>query len=150
MPTAARLVGAIYFALLAWGISQMLIPLIPPEMASGQKLDWFAERNALYGLTWGWVLNSQRANETLAGSISNGFTIVITMVLWAVTSTAVSQMVKLSLKKRYQGVGDAIDGVFELIVKFLGLLATQEIIGAFVIGALIGGLICGWVARRWH
>ncbi len=149
MPTAARLTGALFFALLAWGVSQMLLPTIPREIASGHMLDWFAERNALYGFTWGWALNSQRANATAKRSLSNGFTTVITVVLWAVTSTAISQMLHLSLKKRYHGVGEAFQGTIEFTISNLRLLATPEIVGTFMVGAVVGGALCGWVARRW-
>jgi hypothetical protein len=145
MPTASRLIGALFFAALAWYVSELVKPAIP----TGTPVGWFGARSALYGMVCGWVIMGPRAKDSYSMALSVGFTTVITMLLWGVFSTAFSQVMKASLKGRYRGIGDALEGVFEKAIDYGNMLATQEIIMVLVGGAVVGGLLCGWVARRW-
>ncbi|MDB4053487.1 TrgA family protein [Octadecabacter sp.] len=144
MPTMGRLVGAILFAGLAWYTSLLIIPLFPV----GTNLGLFQEVNIFFGLIAGWTVAGPRAGLGYVAAFSYGLTALVAMVVMALFLNSSVVMVEQSLRKRYDGPGEAVTDVFQMFVDHAIMMATPEIIGTLLIGGIVGGLVTEFFGRR--
>ena len=144
MPTMGRLVGAILFAGLAWYTSLLIIPLFPV----GTNLGLFQEVNTFFGLIAGWTVAGPRAGLGYVAAFSCGLTALVAMVVIALFFNSSVVMVEQSLRKRYDGPGEAVTDVFQMFVDHAIMMATPEIIGTLLIGGIVGGLVTEFFGRR--
>ena len=144
MSTMGRLVGAILFAGLAWYTSLLIIPLFPV----GTNLGLFQEVNTFFGLIAGWTVAGPRAGLGYVAALSYGLTALVAMVVMALFSNSSVVMVEQSLRKRYDGPGEAVTDVFQMFVDHAIMMATPEIIGTLLIGGIVGGLVTEFFGRR--
>lgn len=144
MPTRGRLVGAILFAGLAWYTSLLIIPLFPV----GTNLGLFQEVNTFFGLIAGWTVAGSRAGLGYVAAFSYGLTALVAMVVMALFFNSSVVMVEQSLRKRYDGPGEAVTDVFQMFVDHAIMMATPEIIGTLLIGGIVGGLVTEFFGRR--
>jgi hypothetical protein len=144
MPTRGRLVGAILFAGLAWYTSLLIIPLFPV----GTNLGLFQEVNTFFGLIAGWTVAGPRAGLGYVAAFSYGLTALVAMVVMALFFNSSVVMVEQSLRKRYDGPGEAVTDVFQMFVDHAIMMATPEIIGTLLIGGIVGGLVTEFFGRR--
>lgn len=144
MPTMGRLVGAILFAGLAWYTSLLIIPLFPV----GTNLGLFQEVNTFFGLIAGWTVAGPRAGLGYVAAFSYGLTALVAMVVMALLFNSSVVRVEQSLRKRYDGPGEAVTDVFQMFVDHAIMMATPEIIGTLLIGGIVGGLVTEFFGRR--
>jgi hypothetical protein len=144
MPTMGRLVGAILFAGLAWYTSLLIIPLFPV----GTNLGLFQEVNTFFGLIAGWTVAGPRAGLGYVAAFSYGLTALVAMVVMALFFNSSVVMVEQSLRKRYDGPGEALTDVFQMFVDHAIMMATPEIIGTLLIGGIVGGLVTEFFGQR--
>ncbi|MDC1228715.1 TrgA family protein [Octadecabacter sp.] len=144
MPTMGRLVGAILFAGLAWYTSLLIIPLFPV----GTNLGLFQEVNTFFGLIAGWTVAGPRAGLGYVAGFSYGLTALVAMVVMALFFNSSVVIVEQSLRKRYDGPGEAVTDVFQMFVGHAIMMATPEIIGTLLIGGIVGGLVTEFFGRR--
>lgn len=144
MPTMGRLVGAILFAGLAWYTSLLIIPLFPV----GTNLGLFQEVNIFFGLIAGWTVAGPRAGLGYVAAFSYVLTALVAMVVMALFLNSSVVMVEQSLRKRYDGPGEAVTDVFQMFVDHAIMMATPEIIGTLLIGGIVGGLVTEFFGRR--
>lgn len=146
MPTAGRFVGAIIFGFIAWYVSELFKPLMPEGTSFGR----FSEYNAVVGIVLGWVMLGLRAHPNRNASIGAGLTTSFIVLFWALLIHAVIEMLKLSLRKRYSGAGEAVIAVFQMMVEYAVMMATPEIIVVLFGGGVVAGMLSGWAQRRWR
>lgn len=144
MPTFGRLVGAVLFGALAWYTTLLVIPLFP----EGSNLGWFQELTTFLGLFVGWKVAGSRAGSGYVAALSYGLTALISLVVMALFFNSFMLMIQFSLRKRYDGAGEAVTHVFELSVEHAILIATPEIIGTLLVGGLAAGLVTEFFGRR--
>ncbi|KPU82833.1 hypothetical protein JI58_09795 [Marinosulfonomonas sp. PRT-SC04] len=145
MPTAGRFVGAMLFGFIAWYVSELFKPL----MLEGTSFGNFSEYNAVLGIVVGWVMLGPRAHPNRSASIGAGLTTAFVLLFWGLLIHGIVDMLKLTLRKRYDGAGEAVIGVFQLMMKYAIMMATPEIIMTLLIGGMLAGAISGWAQRRW-
>ncbi len=146
MPTAAKLVAAILWGVLAWYVSQLIKPLFP----EGTDLGFYAEVNAVIGVAMGWQVAGKRAGTTWAGAISYGLTATVAVVFWGLFLHSFAEMVRMSTRKLYDGPVDAVVGVFALMAEYGTLMLDTTVIGTLVIGGVLAGLLTEWTARNFR
>lgn len=144
MPTMGRLVGAILFGALAWYTTILIIPLFP----EGTNLGLFQEVNTFFGLIAGWTVAGPRAGTGYVASFSYGLTSMVAMVIMALFFNSSVVMIERSLRKRYDGPGEAVTDVFELFIEHGAMMLTGEIITTLLVGCFVGGLITETFGRR--
>ena len=144
--TAAKLVGAVLFAILAWFTSEEIKPLFPEGFDPGR----FSEVNALVGLGVGWVVVGSRAGRGLASGISAGLTGVVALVFWGLLVNCTYEMLRLSLRKQYDGPVEAVVGVFQLMMENLLLMINPTVIGMLIVGGMIAGLLVELTGRSFR
>jgi hypothetical protein len=146
MPTAAKLIAALLWAVLAWYTSQLIKPLFP----EGTDVGWFAEVNALIGIVIGWQVAGSRAGGTWAAAISYGVTATVALVLWCLFLHSFAEMIRLSLRKLYEGPVDALVGVFALMVDYGQMILDPQVIVTLLVGGIIAGILTEMAGRNWR
>lgn len=145
MPTAARLVGAVCFAGLAFLVSGMIIPLLP----DGDRSIMLGIINTGVGLFCGWKVMGPRAGYGFRGAIGGGLTTTAAMVIVALFIHSTIEMVHLSLRKAYDGATEAVVGIFEIGIEYAKLIATPEIIGTLLVGGILAAVVTNAADARW-
>ncbi len=146
MLTMGRLVAAVLFAGLAWYASQLIIPRFPEGFAPGR----FAEVNALIAMPVAWKIAGSRAGDGWAASLSYGLTTTVAMVVTCLFLQSFGEMIRQSLKDRYDGPISAVTDVFEMMVEFGQLMIEPTIIGVLVGGGIIAGLLVEITGRNFR
>lgn len=146
MPTAARAMAAVCLAVAAFFISQMVMPLMPESTDFG----YFIPVNIVLGLLVGWFIMGRRAGRGTTAGINNGLTGMFMLFLWGIGVQAINEMMRLAMRNRYDGPFEAIVAVFQIGAEFAVIIATVPIGIAFVIGALVSGLLTEAANKRWR
>ena len=147
MPTGGRLIGALFFCMLAYFISDLIKPLLVES--HGFKLGWFSPVNAVVGLVMGWQVIGKTAGKTYWNSFGMGLTTLAATVFWCLVIWAAREMIDRSMRMSYDGAVEALQDMTQIFAEYAVLIADEPII----IAAFFGALFCGWVteffARRW-
>lgn len=145
MPTAAKIVGAVCFAIFGYLAAIAVIPVLP----EGTQIGRMREICAALGLLNGWFVMGRLTGDGYRAGIGAGIRTAITVVIWALIVFAIYEMVLRSTNLRYDGPMEAVTAAFGLMLDYGKLLLTKEIIGTILIGGGIGGAITEWAGGRW-
>jgi len=145
MPTAPKLIAGIYFLILAWFCADLVVPLLP----EGTQTPWLHETMAVIGAICGWIMSGSRAGDGTHAGFGYGLTTVAMIVFWGVLVFSGNEMLKLSMKRRYDGAVEALQAMVSIGLEYLVLIGIPSIVGALVVGGLFGGWLTEWVAKRW-
>lgn len=149
MPTAARLVSALFMALVGYLVSQQYMDAVlaeNPDANFGNML----LINVLVGAIVGWVLLGWRVGHSYSVSIGLGVTAMVAAVFWCLFCHAIWEMLQRSLDRRFDGPIEAIIGAIGIgIEQALPLLEPHIFLTLFATG-VIGGMLAEFVSRRWR
>jgi hypothetical protein len=146
MPTAARLVAGVLFALTGFLAANAVIPALP----EGTQTGIFTLICAGIGLVCGWMIFGGYAGRGYGFALGIGFRIVVTMAVCALLVAAIDSMVQKMLDMLYRGPVEAVIGIFEEAMALGPYLATRDVLITLAIGAVLGGLVSEWAGRRWR
>lgn len=146
MPTAPKLIAALVLAVTGWFAAGEVLPHIP----NGRMPPFAQPTAALIGLAVGWTSIGAQPMRDLAGILSMGFLGAALTAGGAVLAFAVYDMLDRSLDKRYAGLGEALNGLFELLVVFGRLLAEWDVLAVLGIGGLLAATLAGLASRVWR
>lgn len=147
MPTAAKLVSAIAFAIVAY-VSAHFYALGLPSTASTGAL---REVSAVVGVLCGWFVMGGFANRKrgLIECTGAGIRTSVLIVLSVIVIFACLDMIDRALKGRYKTPLDAFLGVFEQALALAPPLARPDVLIALLLGGVIGGALAHWAGQRW-
>ena len=146
MPTAARLAAALAFALVGFMAAETYKPGLPPETQWGM----FSVLCTLIGILCGWLVMGRLAGRGMRAALGSGLRTSANMVFYAMLLFSIYEMVLRSLRKRYDGVFEAIEGTFDIALGYgLALLRPEPMI-VLVVGGMLAGLFAEWTSRRWR
>lgn len=146
MPTAAKLVSAIFFAFLGYFAADMVKPILP----DGTQVAMFSPMCAIIGLACGWKMAGERAGGGLWPSAGYGLTTSMLIVFWALVLFSGNEMLHNSIRKHYDGAIDAVMGMVSIAIDNLLMIATPTVIATLVVGGVFGGYLAEFAARRWR
>lgn len=146
MPTAAKLVAAVAFALLGFFAAELIKPLLP----EGTQFGYFSLIAAGIGVLCGWFVMGGLVGAGYYSASGFGVRTSATLVFWSVVLLSIIEMVKLSIKLRYEGPMDAIQGAFEIALGYLRLMVDPGVIGVLLIGGALAGMFAEWSSKRWR
>lgn len=146
MPTAAKLVAAVLFAALGFVAAE----LFKPAMPEGTQFGYFSPICAAIGAACGWLVMGRQVGRGKAAAITSGIQTAVTLAFLALLGFSIYVMVLRSMNLRYQGVMEAVLGVFDLMLKHGRLMLTLPVLGSLALGGAIGGLISEWAGKRWR
>ena len=145
MPTAAKLVGAAFFALVAFIAALLFIPALP----EGTQATLFPPISAVIGVIAGWKVMGNLAGQGYTASISFGLQTSIVILFFALLGFSTYVMIIRSTKGRYEGASEAVLAVFQLMLDYAMLLASPATPVALAVGGVLGGLVVEWSKKRW-
>ena len=145
MPTAAKLVAAVLFALLAAAGAVLYIPLLP----EGTQTGWLIPGGAGLGLICGWLVMGANVGRSYGEAVATGLRTIVTTVFFAVLLFAIYVMIMRSMHMLYKGPLEALLAVFAIMLEYGKRMVDRTFIGTLALGGAIGGVIAEFVGRRW-
>lgn len=145
MPTAAKLVAAAALAAVMYLAALAYIPGLP----QGTQTGYIREIAAAIGLLSGWFFVGTKPGGTFAEGLSNGVKGAVIACFWVLIFASGYMMIKRSMRMMYDGVFDAVLGVFEQMIELGALLFVPSVIGLLFGGGMIVGAVTRAAGRRW-
>ncbi len=146
MPTAARLFAALGFAAIAFFASESFIR----ELPEGTNAGWFSQINALLGAVSGWSVMGRLAGRGYGPAVTSGARTTATFVFYALVGHGLYEMIRMSMKLRYGGPGEAVLGFFDIVLEYGQILITSwPVMAILLIGGTLAAWLSEWAAARW-
>ncbi|MFN3938352.1 MAG: TrgA family protein [Gemmobacter sp.] len=146
MPTAAKLVAALCFAAVAFFAAEMYKNAAPPETQWGR----FTIIATAVGALIGWSVMGGLVGRGYYRAAGYGIRTSATIVFWLILGFSIYEMVLRSARRQYDGVFNAIEGTFDIILVNGATLLRPEPLIVLVIGGILGGMCAEWANRQWR
>jgi len=147
MPTAAKLVAAILFALMGYLVAEAFKPTMP----EGTRFGYFSLICAALGLACGWQVMGKLAGRGYGVALTSGLQTVVTFAFLALLGFSVDLMIERALDLRYRDdVIKALLAVIDLMLENGARMLAVPVWGTLLAGAVLGGVATEWVAKRWR
>jgi hypothetical protein len=144
MPTAAKLISALFFAALGWVLAGVYVP----GLEGAPNVGRLREICAAIGAITGWRVMGSLVGETMWLALGSGLRTAVTMAFFCFLGFSTYEMVLQSTKMVYEGPMEAVLGIFEIMVEYLAVALTPGFVGTLVIGGMLGGCMAEWTHRR--
>jgi hypothetical protein len=147
MPTAAKLVAAIIFGLVAFLAAHLYALALPDGAQSGV----LREVSAVVGVVCGWyvmgtfVLRKRRPVDAMGAGVRTS----LTMLIFVVLIFATAEMLDRAINGRFKTPLDAVIAIFEHALRLVAPIAQPDILGVLLLGGLAGGALTHWAGKRW-
>jgi hypothetical protein len=145
MPTGAKLVAAVCFAIVGWLAAEAYIPQLPADTRTG----YFREIMAVLGFVLGWMTLGPNVGRGYADAASIGMRTSFLLVFWGLLGMSIYFMVRRSTRMIYDNAGDAALDVPMLMLQYAGLMGSVPLIAVLAVGGAIGGVLTEFAGRRW-
>lgn len=145
MPTAPKLIAAVFFALIAALAAHLFIPVLP----EGSQTQMFREVSAGIGFLCGWFIMGRITGRGTVEAINRGLVTSVSILFWCLLVFSIYFMVRKSTRMMYDGPMDAVIGIFEMMLDYGALLKHPATPGVLLIGGALGGIVTEAVSRRW-
>jgi hypothetical protein len=145
MPTAAKLVAALFFAALGYVTISLYIAHLPV----GSTLRVLYQSSSGIGLLCGWFISGPRAGRGYADAVGTGVRSAFTTLVGVLLLHSLLQMLDQSMKRRFDGPMEAVMAVFEYLIGYGATALSVDVVGVIVVGGIMGGLLTEFVGRRW-
>jgi len=145
MPTAAKLVAGVIFAVLAFFAAQAYAAQLPATSSPA----WMREIAAVTGAVLGWsTLGAKGRHQNFGKAAGAGLRTSLFIVIWALLFLAIYLMLKRSISGKYHGFVEALLSVFDIFYAQGRLLVQPDVLLILLAGGVLGGLATEWAARR--
>lgn len=114
-------------------------------------LQWgyFSLISAAIGFLCGWNISGKYAGAGMRAAMGNGLRTAFVIVFYCLILFSVISMLRRSLMNLYEGITDALMGVFDYIIQFGIELLTPEPLITLIVGSLLAGIVVEKAARKW-
>ena len=146
MPTAAKLVAAVCFAIVAFAAALAYEPLLPES----QRGKWFTLASAGIGLWVGWRVMGRMVGGDLRSASRAGVYTIFWLVLWAGLTFSLWEMLIRSWNKRYRTPTEALGNVIEIALYYGSLALNLEVILTLILGGMLAGILSELANRIWR
>ena len=145
MPTAAKLIAAVVFAIVALLAAVTFVPHMP----EGHQIGLFRELTAVIGFIVGWLVMGGLVGKGYGEAAGSGLRTSVTVVFFTLLGFSIYLMVKKSYKMAYDGPMEAVLGVFQIMLEYGQMMLVPDVLGVLAVGGVLGGIIAEWAGRRW-
>jgi hypothetical protein len=146
MPTAAKLISAVAFAIVGWLAALAYIPQLP----EGMNTSMLPPMLAVLGFLVAWLSMGPNAGKGYVTAMSLGLRTSVLLVFWGLLCFAVQYMVKQSFNVgHYHNLGEAVLDVPMLMYQYGRLAVAASVIQVLAVGGILGGIVTEFVGRRW-
>jgi hypothetical protein len=145
MPTGAKAMAAISFAVVGWIVANTYVPNMPQAESVGYMREW----TAVIGAVIGWRVMGTSVGKGYVRAVGSGLKTVIVMIFFALLLFGIYEMLQLSVRMRYDGPQEAILDVFQRMLDRSIPLLTVPVLAAIGIGGAVAGILTENASRRW-
>lgn len=145
MPTGAKLMAAICFAVVGWVLANYYALNMPDAAAAGP----IREGAALVGLIIGWSVMGNSVGNGYVEAAGSGIKTAVLLAVVALFLLALAEMLDNSVKMRYESAMEAFLDVFQTMAKRSHALLSLGVFGTILLGGIVGGLLTENAGRRW-
>lgn len=145
MPTAAKLMAAICFAVVGWVLANYYALNMPDATAAGP----IREGAALVGIIIGWTVMGNSTGKGYVEAAGAGIKTAVLLAVVALFLLALSEMLENSVKLRYEDAMEAFMDVLQTMVKRSQALVSLGVFGTILLGGIVGGILTENAGRRW-
>lgn len=145
MPTGAKLIAAISFAVVGWVLANYYAQNMPDASAAGP----IREGAAVVGAFVGWMVMGPSVGKSYVDAAGAGIKTAVVLAVVALFLLSLREMIDNSVKMRYDGALDAIVDVFQTMAKRSEALLSLGVFGTILLGGIIGGVLSENAGRRW-
>lgn len=148
MPTAAKLVAALCFAIVGWLAANAHVPSLGENATVGA----FRELTALMGMVIGWRVMGNLVGQGYGEAMGSGLRTSVTLAFFALLLFCSYLMVRKSMTTNAYGGSpmSAVLDVFKLMMEQARAMATVGVLGVLILGGLLGGALSEYTRRRWR
>lgn len=147
MPTAAKMIGAVAFAIVGLLAAMAYIPLLPE--GANSNIGWFREITAALGFVIGWRAVGSNTGRGYWEALSLGLRGSLLLLVCSLVGFAVYFMIRRSTKMLYNDAGEAVLDVPVLIWQYARPMADANFLITLFAAGLIGGLLAEYAGKRW-
>lgn len=144
MPTAAKLVGSLLFALLGFVVTRLAEPLMEGLLT----VSFAATINAAIGAGVGWFIAGRRAGGGWRAGLDNGLTTTICGLLLTIGVHGAIFMLRTAMRGRYRDPMDALEAMATYWITVAARLAVPQIALLLLLGGLAIGLMLEMTKAR--
>lgn len=144
MPTAARLVAAVAFAIVGYFIYTSMLLVYGDDTVPKFLMPLCIGA----GIWAGWVLCGAHASGIVSG-IGTGYTAVIAQVFWIALIMSFVEMIQLALRRRYDGPVEAVVDVFSIMFTNGMRFGTPQFFMVIAVGGVVGGVLAGIMGKKY-
>ena len=147
MPTAAKLVAALIFAVIAYVAADQYAFVVPDGRPAGP----LREVSALVGLLTGWFVMGDFVMKPrgTVEAMGTGVRCSVTLAFVVLVIYSIWEMLDRALDGRYKGLQDALLDIFARALAFGTPIFTPGVLGVLLLGGLMGGALAKFAADRW-
>ncbi len=146
MPTGAKGMAAVTFAVVGWMTANAYVPNMPEAQSVGA----FREYTAVLGALVGWKVMGTSVGKGYVGAIGSGWKTVVVLVFFALLLWGTYEMLIQSVKMTYDGPMDAIVDVFNRMLERSQPLLSASVLAVMAVGGGIAGILTENASRRWR
>ncbi len=145
MPTGAKLMAAISFAIVGWILANYYAVNMPDASAAGP----IREAAAVIGAIVGWMVMGPTVGKGYVEAAGSGVKTAVVLAVVALFLLALSEMIDKSVKLRYDTALEAILDIFQTMAQRSQALLSLGVFGTILLGGIIAGLLTENAGRRW-
>lgn len=145
MPTGAKLMAAVSFAVVGWVLANYYAVNMPDATAAGP----IREAAAVIGALVGWSVMGNSVGKGYVEAAGAGIKTAVVLAVVALFLLAMAEMLDNSVKMRYEDAMEAILDVFQTMAKRSHALLSLGVFGTILFGGIVAGLLTENAGRRW-
>ncbi len=145
MPTAAKLISAIMFAIIFWWAGGLYVAHEP----TGVILNRLPEKAAMFGAICGWRVLGNEVGSGYILAVSAAIRAMIAGGFWALLCNAIIIMFERAFDRAYRTMIDAFEGMFGLMLQYGKPALEADVVTTLIFGAIITGILAEWTSKRW-
>lgn len=146
MPTAAKLVGAVCFAITGWLVLDAFTPQIPDHMPDGRQ----REVAAFIGVLVGWFVLGRAVGRGIWQAPVTGLTNGVVLYFWVLFAFSFWEMILRSLDKEYNGPMAAVTDLVNIGLAFAKLTVHGPTLITWIGASVVSGILTELAKKYWR
>ena len=146
MPSGTKVASSFCLCALAYILSE----LDKPTFIEDYNFGYFTYVSMLVGVIVGWTSMGQRVGFGLIPAINNDIMGTFSMVASVIFIQSANEMIRLSMRGRYDTLFDALLGIVPIGIDFVVQVSSTALWGTALIGGILAGLIVEAIWNRVH
>ena len=146
MPTAGRLAGAVFYAVLGAVLAFLLVPYF--DEARAPKY-WYP-LVIIVGVLVGWIIVGSRSGQGTGAAMGTALTGSAALAFWVLLLLSGYDMIQVAMRGRFGGPMEAVIGVFSIMLDYAKVFYSPLNLLVWLGGGLVAGLLTDIFGSRYR